>query len=73
MPISYRNRECKAALEHIIELKFEDLSGNLSRLQKYSLLLTINIIQGSHDKAHAKLSDSIILVFHKASIYDCLV
>ena len=56
-----------------MELKFEDLSGNLSQLQKYSLLLTINIIQGSHEKAHAKLSDSIILVFQKSPVYDCLM
>ena len=71
--MSCSNRACKTALKHIIELKFEDFSGNLSQLPKYSSLGTINIIQGPHEKAHAKLSDSIILVFEKSPVYNCLM
>ena len=53
--MSYFNRACKAALEHIMELEIEDLSGNLSQLQKYSSLLIINTIQARHIKLSAKV------------------
>ena len=34
---------------------FEDRSGNLSQLQKYSSLLIINMIQAQHIKLSAKI------------------
>ena len=53
--MSYFNRTYKTALEHIIELKFEGLSGNLLQLQKHSSLLIINTIQARHIKPSAKI------------------
>ena len=53
--MSYFNGTYKAALEHIMELKFEDLSGSLLQLQKYSSLLIINSKQTRHIKLSAKI------------------